>query len=469
MVLGWPGKRLGRNSLSSVIHPRPWLALLLLGFALNRLEARPSRETPMQRKFRWSWLGAVALAAGPTLAAAQDTSAQDSAAPVGIAPAAVAPVVIAPVAVAQDTTTQSHTVREGDTLWDLARYYKGDPFLWPDIYRMNTSVVEDPHWIYPGEVLQLSGGAAVAAVPAEDTPPPPAAADSASVVDQAAESPSAGTEADPTAPASLASLTEASPESDQPAPLFGPTARQSMTEMMRAYTEQPYRPLRRSEFHSSGFLSEGQKLPYGKVHGSVTPPQIQATPVNSNALPYTLVSVSAPKGATYQVGDSLLSVVVGREVRGYGNVIQPSGILRVVDTADGHYVASVVAVYGTIRGGQSVLPLEQFGESGSARAVPVSDGVRATLLGGSGRQDLKAPQMVVFLDKGRQAGVAPGDLFEIRRRPARLDDGTVRVDDVMATLQVVHVRERTATARVLNVISPDIPTGSEARQVAKLP
>jgi LysM repeat protein len=438
--------------------------LLLLGFALNRQEVRPSREIPMQRKLRWSWLGAVALAAGPTLAAAQDSSVQDTVPPRAVALDSVAPVAVVP----DTTTTQSHTVREGDTLWDLARQYKGDPFLWPDIYRKNTSVVEDPHWIYPGEVLQLSGTASVAAVPAEDTPPPPAA-DSASVVDQAAESPEVGTEADPTPPASLASMTEAPPASDQPAPLFGPTPGESMKEMMRAYTEQPYRPLRRSEFHSSGFLTEGQKLPYGKVHGSITPPQIQATPAHSNALPYSLVAVSAPKGATYQVGDSLLSVVIGREVRDYGNVIQPSGILQVVDTADGQYVARVVVVYGPIRDGQSVLPLEQFGESGKARAVPVSDGVRAKLLGGSGRQDLKAPQMVVFLDKGRQAGVAPGDLFEIRRRPERLDDGTVRVDDVMATLQVVHVRDHTATARVLNVISPDISTGTEARQVAKLP
>ena len=425
----------------------------------------------MQRKFRWSWLGAVALATGPTLAAAQDTSAQDtvpqrSVAQDSAASAAVAPIAVALDSVAPDTATRTHTVRKGDTLWDLAQYYKSDPFLWPDIYRLNTSVVEDPHWIYPGEVLLLSGsGAAVAAVPAEDTPPP---VDSASVVDQAAEPPAAGTEGDPAAPASLASLTETASQSDEPEPLFG-SRPQSMKETMRAYTHQSYRPLRRSEFHSSGFLTEGQKLPYGKVHGTVTPPQIQATPVNSNALPYTLVAVSAPKGATYQVGDSLLSVVIGGEVRGYGDVVQPSGILRVVDTADGNYVASVVAVYGTIRGGQSVLPLEQFGEPGNARAVPVSDGVRATLLGGSGRQDLKAPQMVVFLDKGRQAGVAPGDLFEIRRRPERLDDGTVRVDEVMATLQVVHVRDRTATARVLTVVSPDIPKGSEARQVAKLP
>jgi LysM repeat protein len=407
----------------------------------------------MQRTFRWSWLGAVALAAGPTLAAAQDPSAQDTA---------------AQGAVARDSTTQSHTVREGDTLWDLARHYRGDPFLWPDIYRVNTGVVEDPHWIYPGEVLHLSGTTAVAAVPAQDTPPPPAA-DGASVVDQAAESPAAGTESDPTPSSSLASLTEAPPESEQEMTLFGPRPGQTMKETMRAYTEQPYRPLRRSEFHSSGFLTEKQKLPYGKVHGIVTPPQIRATPFNSNALPFTLVSVSAPKGAAYQVGDSLLAVVIGREMHGYGNVVQPSGILQVVDTADGNYVASVVAVYGTIRGGQGVLPLEQFGVAGNARAVPVGEGVRARLLGGSGRQDLKVPQMVVFLDKGRQAGVAPGDLFEIRRRPERLDDGTVRVDDVMATLQVVHVRDHTATARVLNVISPDIPEGTEARQVAKLP
>ena len=48
-----------------------------------------------------------------------------------------------------------------------------------------------------------------------------------------------------------------------------------------------------------------------------------------------------------------------------------------------------------------------------------ADGVRGTLIGGRGRQDLKEPQMVVFIDKGREDGVAPGDLFEMRRRPER--------------------------------------------------
>jgi LysM repeat protein len=417
----------------------------LLGFALNRRAVRPFREIPMQHSLRWSWLGAIALAAGPTLAAAQDTS------------------------------TQSHTVRPGDTLWDLARQYRGDPFLWPDIFRMNTSVVEDPHWIYPGEILRLSGTEAVASVPAEDTPAPPAgevsepAVEAPVVGDAVAESPVVNTEAEEPTPASLASLTAPRADEEESAPLFGPRSSDTMQETLKAYTHQPYRALRRSEFYSSGFLTEKQKLPYGKVLGPITPPQIRAVTQNSNAMPYTTIAVAAPKGATYLVGDSLLVAQVGREVRGYGNVVVPNGLAQITDTANGKYLASVIAVYGPIRAGQVVLPLEKFGEPGSAKATPVSEGVRARLLGGSGRQDLKAPQMIVFLDKGRKDGVAPGDLFEMRRRPERLDDGTIRIDDVMATLQVVHVRERSATARLLNVISPDITPGTEARQVAKLP
>jgi hypothetical protein len=448
-----------------MLSPIPPLALDLLGFALNRREVRPFREIPMQRTFHWSWLGAIALAAGPTMAAAQDTTAaamQDTTAAAMQDTSTVA---------MQAGSTQSHTVREGDTLWDLARHYRGDPFLWPDIYRMNTSVVEDPHWIYPGEVLHLSGTEAVASVPAEDTPAPAqdSTAPAAPVTDEVAESPTAGTEAAEDAPASLASLTAPSSDGEESAPLFGPRPGDAMQQTLKAYTEAPYRALRRSEFYSSGFLTENEKLPYGKVLGPVTPPQIRAHARNTNAMPYSTIAVAAPKGATYQVGDTLLVVQVGREVPSYGKAVIPSGMIRVTDTAAGKYLASVIAVYGPIRGGQDVLPLEKFGEPGTAKATPVSDGVRARLLGGAGRQDLKVPQMVVFLDKGRKDGVAPGDLFEIRRQPERLADGSIRIDEVMATLQVVHARERSATARLLNVVSPDIAPGTEARQVAKLP
>jgi hypothetical protein len=378
---------------------------------------------------------------------------------------------------AQAAAPETHTVREGDTLWDLAKHYRGDPFLWPDLYRMNTSVVEDPHWIYPGEVLRLAAGDSVSAVPATDTPEPVTAPVAAAPADSAPADTAAAPamaavdqEGGPPQP-TLAQLTtvSANDQGEDSGTLFGPKPKHLLEESIKAYNDQPYRALRRSEFFSSGFLTENQKLPFGLVLGPVTPQQIRANSANASAMPFSTIAIEAPRGATYQIGDTLLVARLGLEFESYGQAVVPTGLVRVVDTVQGRYVANVVATYGPIRNGQRVLPAEKFTPSGDAHAVPVTEGVQATFLGGTGRQDLKAPQMVVFLDKGREDGVAPGDLFEIRRRAERLSDGRQLINEVMATLQIVHVRDHTATARLINILSPDIPPGTGARQVAKLP
>jgi hypothetical protein len=67
-----------------------------------------------------------------------------------------------------------HVIVRGDTLWDLAEHYLGDPFLWPQIWERNP-YIKDSHWIYPGDplVIDLAVQEAPATeevgVPVEDT------------------------------------------------------------------------------------------------------------------------------------------------------------------------------------------------------------------------------------------------------------------------------------------------------------
>lgn len=52
---------------------------------------------------------------------------------------------------------RTHRVVSGDTLWDIARKYLGNGVRWPEIYRLNTAIIKNPHWIYPGQVFKIPG------------------------------------------------------------------------------------------------------------------------------------------------------------------------------------------------------------------------------------------------------------------------------------------------------------------------
>jgi hypothetical protein len=47
-----------------------------------------------------------------------------------------------------------YVIERGDTLWDLAARFYGDPYLWPQLWEQNGYIL-DAHWIYPGDPLVL--------------------------------------------------------------------------------------------------------------------------------------------------------------------------------------------------------------------------------------------------------------------------------------------------------------------------
>lgn len=363
---------------------------------------------------------------------------------------------LAPVVWSQ-ARPQTHTVEKGDTLWDLARKYLGDPFLWPQIYRLNTDVVEDPHWIYPGELLRLDVGAETRAVPAEETPAPvaPAAAP------------------DTTAPAPAPELPAAAPEEEVDSPgmaLFRRRGTSDASDAMRSYRDYRFRPLRPGEFHSAGFLTEEQVLPLGSLIGPVTPEQIETARAAYAVQQFRTVAVVPPAGATYAAGDSLLLVELREGPEGYGEMVVPTGLARVTGMNGDQVLATVLAIYGPIRSGQLVLPAERFADPGPVQPQPVQDGPAALVLAGKETRELRVPQQIMFIGIGRQEGVALGDIFEARRSPGPQPKAEAdAVDELMATLRVVHVRDRSATVQIVSLVSPDIPVGTRVKQVSRLP
>ncbi|WP_045856449.1 LysM peptidoglycan-binding domain-containing protein [Teredinibacter purpureus] len=68
--------------------------------------------------------------------------------------AQILPTVTAEEPQLRDTVPTIHTVVKGDTLWDISASFLKNPWMWPEIWHVN-SQIDNPHLIYPGDVIRL--------------------------------------------------------------------------------------------------------------------------------------------------------------------------------------------------------------------------------------------------------------------------------------------------------------------------
>ncbi len=347
---------------------------------------------------------------------------------------------------------QVHIVQVGETLWELARLYMGDPFLWPEIYRINTMVVEDPHWIFPGEELRLvpADETVVAVAPPEGEVPE---------TEQGLERPVEPVVVAPPPP-------PPPPPVQQDAPTVFVERQSAAARAIRVGLTSSYRAVRRGDFYSAGFLTEGDDLPWADVRGNVEPGSAGGPFGTAPAMLHGRIGVRAPSGATYHVGDTLLIAVLPRDVPGWGRVVLPTGLARVTYAAGRDIEAEIVSQFSRISSGQVAMPVEPFRSTGSARPQPVQEGLSAQIVALRDLHPLPNQQNVIFIDRGRQDGVIPGDIFEVIRPSNGMGD---RTPDRVATIQIVHVRERSSSGMVLQIVRTGVRDGAPVRLIAKMP
>ena len=352
------------------------------------------------------------------------------------------------IASADTTKEVTHTVKKGDTLWDLAQYYLRDPFRWPEIFRRNTDVVENPHWIYPGEIIRIWG--------TEVKPDALARADSAgNVVSHIV-----------TRPAPPVTQLANGPELT----VFASPLSRAAAEMGAAVVNRSRNGgVRRGEVESAPYVERrGGPRDAGRLTASVDRLGIQSTSIEARFQLNDRLYVQLPRGMVARAGDRYLTYVMGDQLPDVGQVLVPTGVVRIETVTPGQPTqARVVRQFGEIRLQQGLIP---FSDAilPPVGASPIAGGGSGKVLYLHNQPVLPSIGHYVVISPNARAGVQVGDEYSF------IDTNTGRRDEAAAppvsagVAQVVRVTPYAATAIIISQTQPTIREGMSVRLTGKM-
>ena len=352
---------------------------------------------------------------------------------------------------------QVHIVVPGDTFWALAATNLGNPYLWPQIWEKN-QYVRDAHWIYPGDPLVL------------DLQVTPASAVGISDTGEGAEEEAAGMNAEDDA------ATGETATGDNAADRSAGGAAASIHGVAAAGKGSVPVPLgTQDDIYCSGYIGAADETFGYSVVGSeyeVLSPQLKnpvygkvegvygtVDTVKFNLTIGDIVYIDGGRASGLSPGMQFTAVASGKVIRHpvsndtLGRQYNYSGRIRVLSVQEDSAIAEIVQSCDGISVGMKLRPFEPepipLARRGSMRpvsepasvetlasaAVIVSSPVELVTLG----QD-----HVVFIDRGEEDEVLPGDIFTIYRM-----NRSTQPPVVLGELAVLSVQAHTAVAKIL--------------------
>ncbi len=303
-----------------------------------------------------------------------------------------------------------HRVVRGETLWDLSDRYWSDPWTWPELWALNPHF-RNPHIIFPGDPIFLDRGPAKSAVQEEDRvvrlpweklEPPSSEGDGAqAAADQAPE------------------------------------------------IEEPKGPPKVLLSHEQGqdFLVQAPVDRWATVHNRH---QIKVAYTEGEDVEFDLAS----GGEALQPGDLVTlfddSEPVVHPVTGafQGYYVEVLGHMEVLAVHEGRGVGRLLETYDAVEDGAGLMAYRPPVRELELQKGP--DAVDGMILRGKPGQSIFSTDDLVLLDRGGEAGLAPGALLEIPvTEGSRNAQGMVDLGTPLAVLLVVASEGSTSTGIVL--------------------
>jgi hypothetical protein len=375
----------------------------------------------------------------------------------------------APQGAPQGDASRAHVVIKGETLWGLANEYLGDPFLWPEIYRLNTDKIEDPHWIYPGESLKLPAGGATMVKAASPSGASATVGASASSGASAAVGASASTVGNSTVANSAVAQRQPPPRRMT---VFNPQFNVVERKARESLNLRPAAAAVRSgEYAGSPFVwSPGGPRDGGVLEEATESVGISMTTANRPIQYLEPVFVHLPKGTPGAIGDQYIVYRLDSLIETQGQVLVPTGIIKLMSPgANGRSRAQLVTKFEDVFQGQGVTPMDSLRLTPGAIPARVEFGLATHVSWLDYKPVLPGSGAYLVLAASAKDGLVPGDQVTLFRTRGEDSKGVELPDEEVAVAQVTRVTPWGAAAIVLRTLQAGVAEGMKARVTAKMP